>query len=233
MTATSKGGLEYNLIIPKGKTTVDAVIYLHGWQSDSIRSKRGKTFAKYATKKGLAVFLLNMPGHGKSKGQITDFTVKKGASAVLKFIREMEKKYPEVTIISILGGSIGGSVALIAASKLKKINTLVTLAPRTDFSDTTPETYTINNSERINFAIRKEGLGMNFKKIVVSITAKTLIMHGKSDEVVSCSQSEKIFPYLFTNKKLIIYRNCDHKFSGKFFDKSLLTAVKWITAKNI
>lgn len=206
-------------------------IFCHGWLGNSLYSRRSLALAAKLRERGWAALLLNLPGHGRSSGATDKFTITQGKQAVRVAVGWLEKNIRPAKIC-LIGSSIGGSVSILAASSDKRISNLAVLAPRSDFKDTVPETYAFeyNGQNLINCSIRTSGLRIDFCRQAKKIKIPTLILHGSEDEFITPEQSENLFRALpVKRKKLAILKGCGHHLSGKFFEKSIIIILKWVT----
>jgi esterase/lipase len=224
--------LEAELILPKNNLVNPAVIICHGWLGNSLKSQRARMMAQFFKERNYVVLLLNLPGHGQSKGEITEFTLDQGQQALQIAFEWLKTQEPiDKNNISIIGSSIGGTISLLASTKLPT-KKLVLISPRSDFKDATDQTYAFrqNNQNYTNLVIRQNGLAINFYEAVKKISAPTLIIHGQADQEIPYQQSQKLYNNLAAkDKKLILLPKADHIFKGEDFINSIKLAVNWIT----
>jgi esterase/lipase len=224
--------IEIKLIKPKKTKNYPMVIFCHGWLGNSFKSKRVKITAERLVEKGCGVVLFNMPGHGKSSGDIASITLshcKKALEFVIDWI-VLNKTINRNKII-IIGSSIGGTVSLLTASSDSCIDKLVLLSPRSDFKDTNNSTYEFYKNKKllINKAIRRSGLHINFYNQAKKISIPTLILHGTEDKDIYYKQSEKLYKNIRSkNKKIILLNGAGHIFKDAFLFKSIDSTVDWV-----
>lgn len=99
--------LNYYSYIPKNKTG-ETLIFLHGWRSESSVWFKLLENDKF---KDFRIYLVDLPGYGKSQTAKTNFNLENYAETVLKFIEKLNLNKP-----SIIGHSFGGAVSIKLAS---------------------------------------------------------------------------------------------------------------------
>ena len=228
-------GIQLKLTLPKDiADPVPVVIFCHGWLGDSFKSGRVNVTEKHFLQRGWAVLRMNFPGHGRSKGSKTKFTITRGREALQHVITWMSRDSKiNSGCIAVVGASIGGSVVIATAARDKRINRIVLLSPRSDFSDTTDDTYTFERIGRTytNRSIRRSGLRINFYEKAKGITVPILVIHGTADDSIPYQQSKKLHKVIKAkNKKLLLLDGAGHMYSDKdHFMVSIKSVVKWIT----
>ncbi len=126
--------IEGTLTLPSGKGPFPAVILVSGSgpqerNSEILMHKSFWVIADYFTRRGIAVFRYDERGVGKSTGTYTTATTIDFADdleEIYKVIRKDKRLNP--TKIGLMGHSEGGIIIAIAASKLKSVGFLVSLA---------------------------------------------------------------------------------------------------------
>jgi len=97
------------------------IIFLHGWQADS----RSFTPLVPFLFKNYHLYLLDLPGFGKSKAPPSSFSSFDYAKKVVKWI-----KLKKIQKANLVGHSFGGKVASIIAAKYPQfISSLILIAP--------------------------------------------------------------------------------------------------------
>jgi uncharacterized protein len=171
-------GNKLNGLLFKAEKTKGLVFYLHGNAGNL--SHWGDIAQKY-TDLHYDIFILDYRGFGKSEGQIeNEAQVLKDVSVAYK---SLLKRYEEKQVI-IVGYSIGTGLAAYLAST-NKPKFLILQAPYYSFTEL--------SSDRVPFM-------PNFLKkftfetatFVTKIKAPIYIFHGKQDQVISYSNSERL-----------------------------------------
>lgn len=99
--------LNYYSYIPKNNTE-ETLIFLHGWRSESSVWFKLLENDKF---KDFRIYLIDLPGYGKSQTPKTNFNLENYAETVIKFIEKLNLNKP-----SIVGHSFGGAVSIKLAS---------------------------------------------------------------------------------------------------------------------
>jgi len=107
-----------------------AVVFCHGFAGNRIGKYRLYVLiARRLAELGIASLRIDFRGSGESEGNFSAMTLEGEVSDVLQSI-EFLKKQPEIDPerVGILGNSLGGAVAVLAAQKAGNIKSLVLLA---------------------------------------------------------------------------------------------------------
>ena len=183
------------------------IIYLHGLGS-SPNSMKGRHIKAEVERRGCSCLLpdLNLPTFSALSPKL-----------ILEHIVELISRHAKPPI-SLIGSSLGGLLAIklmqvLPIQHLKRIERLVLLAPALDPWD---EHSGLLTRERIQqwkrdgeFPLFHHALGVNipvhysfaeelkeFDSYKAMIDTPTLVIHGRSDEVVPYAQSERMMPLL-------------------------------------
>ncbi len=132
ITLVNEGQKIFGILhLPLLKKKVPAVLICHGFGGN----KTGKhrlfvTLSQHLAKQGIAVFRFDYRGAGDSEGEFDDITLEGKVSDTLKCL-EFLKNHPAVdpSRIGILGRSLGGAIASIAAGKNEEIKSIALWAP--------------------------------------------------------------------------------------------------------
>lgn len=109
--------LNYYFYIPENKSG-KSLIFLHGWRSDSSVWSKILENEKFAD---FRIYLLDLPGFGKSQLKTSGFNLEKYAKTIKSFIDKLGIKKPIA-----IGHSFGGAVLIKLASLNDKLfNSLV------------------------------------------------------------------------------------------------------------
>lgn len=106
------------IFIEQGET---AILFLHGFTGSPYE---GRPLADYFGKKGLAVWVPLLPGHGTQPQDLETVTYQDWLTAAEQYYREMKSRYRRVIVC---GQSMGGALALHLAANYP-VDALVTLA---------------------------------------------------------------------------------------------------------
>jgi len=160
---------------------------------------------------GLATFLFDYRGYGKSEGQPSEEGTYKDVEAVWQYLTQ-ERKIPPQKII-IYGESLGGAIASYLAQNQEnsqnKAAGLILASTFTSVSDRASELYPFLP---IRFLSK---FSYNSIERLPKIKIPTLIIHSTEDEIIPFRHGEKNFQAANQPKKMVKLRG-DH--NGGFLD---------------
>ncbi len=219
---------------PINKKKSPAVIMCHGLAGD----KTGKfrvyvLLAEMLAKHGIISLRFDFRGSGDSEGDFSDMTIEGEVSDALTALAFLEQSpYVDTSKLGVFGRSIGGSVAILAASRFKKIKSIVTWAPLSDGEQWINQWKRLQSpnvtEEMKNTAMRINGQlpGDEFFKQLFSMKIKEelsslqhvpmLHIHGENDEVVLIEHAKKYEKFrenVLEKTRFIRLPNADHDFS--------------------
>lgn len=209
------------------------LIMLHGWKQDV------SSFWEVAglLKGQFTLWLIDLPGFGRSDNPKTAFSVSDYAEIIKDFINQMGIKNP-----ILLGHSLGGRIAIKLASKYPQILYKLILEdsagirPKRDipkfifytlakiFKYLVPNIFNLKEKVRVKFYKGLESdyltagsLKDTFTKVLNEdltadlprIKTETLIIWGKQDKSVSPSVGKRMYQSI-EKSKLIIFENVGH-----------------------
>lgn len=175
-----------------------AVLMLSGWRGDK-HGARSVRLAEKLALAGIASLRFDFRGHGESEGDIRRASVKtelEDVQAARWFLARRRKI--DDRRVGIIGASIGGSVALLAMSRLPVFyRCAVLVSARSDFhSDLKPGTYSFSNERGrrvVNRVMMKSGRAVDFyaeSDMVDAAKIPVLVLHGTLDTTVPFRQSQ-------------------------------------------
>jgi predicted alpha/beta-hydrolase family hydrolase len=203
-------------------STQAGVIVAHGMLSSKDSPKHQKICAR-AAKAGLMAIRFDFRGRGESEGDPERLTVSKeihDLRAVVAAMRELG-----ALDISIVGSSLGGTVALLAAPAVAYLKTLVTIAcpaqlatePRPEWGlDVEPDQDRIRlgPGAYLSTDLFEDARRHNPIEAARYIACPWLIIHGRQDEVISVNEAG-LLATANTGAELAIHADADHRFSGR------------------
>lgn len=204
------------------------VVCVPGWKGCALTSNSTRRIAEAIVEAGAKVLLLNFPGHGdgshRSGGDISSFTVDLGSDAIQFAIEDALNRFPiDENRIGIFGKSVGGGIALLAASLIPGVKWAGTFAARWNYNDVSDDCYDNNH------VLKQSGLAVNWSKVVHDLRLKqtsVLVMHGRSDNVVNPVDSLSLRLMLGYRMSCLHWiENCKHHLYGEFLEKAV-TAVQ-------
>ncbi|MCP4520176.1 MAG: OsmC family protein [Cytophagales bacterium] len=179
-------------------------------------------------KNGIAVVRFDFTGLGRSSGNFSDSHFEANVEDLLDVHEHITKEYfaPEL----IIGHSLGGSAAIVAASLLPNIKAVSTIGSPSDVEHTTKHfrdqleelEETGKTSVQIggrNFVI-DQGFVDGFKKhklpeIIKSLHKPILIFHSPVDETVSIDNAQEIYQNAMHPKSFISLDKADHLLTNR------------------
>ncbi len=181
--------------------------------------------------KDISTFRFDFFGHGESDGPFADLTVTRAVQQTLNLIHYMAGK--DFSKIALMGSSFGGLVALITASRYSQLSALALKCPVVDFPEELnlelgrsgmsewKNTNTIPNFTgqpgrlKLSFDFYEDCLRHVGYQVATSITAPTIIVQGKRDELIPIHQCQHFFELVNTEKSLHLLPEADHQFSKR------------------
>jgi len=115
------------------------VVVVHGWESN-----RGRTFAhvRYLHAAGFHCLVFDVRGHGDSPSDHLPINTPEYADDVAAAARWLAAR-PEVAHVGVLGHSMGGAGAIIAAAREPSIEAVVSMSAPADLVRMTRETFAL------------------------------------------------------------------------------------------
>jgi len=171
---------------------VPCLIDFPGWKGDR-KGKKRLLLATRLIEAGWAVLRLDPPGTGFSDGNPLKVTLGLYASVIQRALTALAK-HPVIDAqrLALLGTSVGGSAAMMAANRDPRVKAMVLWAPRSDYRDTPPNLYWVGNRSQINPALRQSGLRYDFYGQAERFKGPLLVLHGADDKIVPPEQSAKL-----------------------------------------
>lgn len=211
---------------PTTETDCPIVILCHGFTT-SKDSSTSVALEKRLNEKEIATLRLDFFGHGESEGNFAEITVSEGVDDALCAIDFLKSK--GFSKIGIYGGSYGGSVGLMAASKNNDLYVLALKAPVSDWKDKIfhkgdadleewrvrgwkEHTNSAGKVSKLNFTFFEDFDNNNSFNVADNITVPTIIIHGDKDKSVPVEQSIRLDSML-PDSRLEILKGTDHFFS--------------------
>ncbi len=180
------------------------------------------------TRRGISVLRFDMTGIGESEGSFPETNFTTQISDFLSAAEFLEKEYKSPALL--MGHSLGGCVALYAASKLPKTKAIVTIA-----SPEEPANLSIKlkrtKQRAIKYGVAEAEIGgvkfnfkpqffsdietYNLKAIQKSINLPYLILHSTADTYSDFSNAEILYKHANQPKSLISLDDIDHLMLNK------------------
>jgi hypothetical protein len=210
-------GLAWCLWLPPGEGPWPAVIVLHGAGS---RKENHADYARAAVAQGLAALTFDNRGHGETEGPLGD-----GVVDDIGFLAAWLAARPEIDArrIGVRGSSMGGLLAIHAAAASDHIAAAVAICPAAEWmlaedvervlDGRPPPAGSALAEMRIDARALAEWLGRNdVEEAAERMGAKPLfLIHARGDEVVPCTQSEKLYERASEPKRLLLLDGGHHR----------------------
>ncbi|MEM3153979.1 MAG: alpha/beta fold hydrolase [Candidatus Woesearchaeota archaeon] len=202
------------------------VIMLHGFTGNKDEWGRFERISEILSGKDFCVLRFDFSGNGESEGRFEEAHYGKETDDALSAIAFMKKR--GCTSIGLHGHSMGGAVAILAASK-EKVNAVAVTAPS---SLPIPERLARYAREWVGKKLPPEFLeniaSTNVLAAAEKINAPLLIVHGDNDTIIPVDDSKILYNHAKEPRKLVVVPNLDHDFGDlKAADETVREIVEW------
>jgi dipeptidyl aminopeptidase/acylaminoacyl peptidase len=215
------------------------VMICHGFAGN--KSGRFRIYVDLAlklVKEGIAVLRFDCRGSGDSEGELIDMTMEEQVADALKCL-EFLTNNPAVDVnkIGILGNSLGGITAILAAKRFGKAKSLALWSPVFDVGDRemgySKSAISLSGKEGVEIDGKIAGIPFITdliqrkmgKEIEALASVPLMLIHGRNDQVVPCSQSERYHALRQNAKaetKFLIINDLDHGYKNPNDRKKLV-----------
>jgi len=206
MPEAGSAKLNFRLLFNDGPNlpATGSVLLLHGWQS----SYRQMFFHSLAlADHGWDVYLADLRGHGQSGGDYVGFGVLEKAD--IGQLIQVIRRDPEFTgPLAVVGASLGGAVALMAAANEPAIDAVAAIAPFADFKQMLPGGVRTMSpgymrpwlgekklEKALAIAERTANVDLDRAAPILTageVTQPVLLIHGRPDRFVPLAHSERL-----------------------------------------
>ena len=204
------------------------LIFLHGWGQNI---EMMKPLADYF-QKSFKIYIIDLPGHGKSSEPTFAYHVDDFVDVLRKFIEKHKIKNP-----TLIGHSFGGKVSLLYTSKYdKEVDKLVMLACsfKQEITKLSFKTKMLKFAKKIPGLNKLEGfakkhigsedyknasgimrevlvnaVNQDIREDVKNIQTDTLLIWGDQDKAVSIESAHEL-DELLPNSGLVVFPGCTH-----------------------
>ena len=227
--------------IPSNKRAKGFIIYLHGVGSSKIV---GLPFVKLMHDKNFNVLMYDSRAHGKSGGKYCTygFYERHDVTKAIESVESILKK--KINKVAVYGMSMGGAIALQAATIEKRIKVLAIEGCFTNL-----RTITVDYQHRLtrlpwhylrNIAMKRSEQIARFShhdvsplKAVKKIMVPVFFAHGKLDEFSKPQYSQTLFNAANTKKEIHIIENAGHHNLRRIGGKNYADKVEKFFLKNL
>ncbi len=219
--------LHATLEIPADKKVNQYAVFAHCFTCSSQLSIV-RTISNELTQHGFGVLRFDFTGLGKSDGEFADTNFSHNLQDLITVNTFLKNKYQAPTLL--IGHSLGGAAALMAAGELSNIKALVTIAAPADVAHVTQllgerkkeiqqkgvASLSIGGRP---FKIKKHFLDdlekHDAKEIIPKLRIPLLILHSPQDKIVGIENAAKIYQLAHHPKSFISLDGADHLLSKK------------------
>ncbi|MFV1989832.1 MAG: alpha/beta hydrolase family protein [Acidimicrobiales bacterium] len=187
---------------------------------------------------GYAALRFDFTGLGDSGGDFADTSVSANVADLTRAtLTLIQRGYGPCGLV---GHSLGGSAALLAAQRLKTVRSVVTIGAPSDpdhvrnlFSDNEQEIRSHGRAE-VNIGGRSFCLAEGFLNdleehdvldAAQNLNRPLLVVHARDDTIVEYAHGQKIYDAAKDPKRLVTLENADHLVTGRDDAEILLTAI--------
>ncbi|MCK0191191.1 bifunctional alpha/beta hydrolase/OsmC family protein [Arenibacter sp. F20364] len=186
-----------------------------------------RNISRALTADGFGVLRFDFTGLGESEGEFSDSNFSGNVEDLLEAAKYLEEHYISPTLI--IGHSLGGAAAILAAQQISSIKAIATIGAPSDplhvkhiFKDDI-ETITDKGTAEVNiggrsFTIKKQFLedlkSQSFQETLKNIGKSILILHSPQDNIVEIKNAEEIYIRSHHPKSFVSLDGADHLLSN-------------------
>lgn len=178
--------------------------------------------------KGIAVVRFDFTGLGKSEGDFAASHFEANVEDLLDVNQYVAEHFQATQLI--IGHSLGGSAAIVAASKLPNIKAVVTIGSPADVQHTARhfagqvEDLKVGESANVTIGGRKFTISGEFvegfkthklSETIKSLRKPILVMHAPFDEIVDVTNAHDIYHNAMHPKSFVSLDSADHLLTKK------------------
>jgi pimeloyl-ACP methyl ester carboxylesterase len=219
------------------------VILCHGMESTKEGTKH-KLLAARLSAAGFSVLRFDFSYVGESEGDFADLTFR---GEVEDLGGAWDHFAPRVGgAISLVGSSMGGTVALLFAAAEPRVHALATIAavcrPGRVLAELRPaeldrwrrEGVLSLGGVRLRSTFLDDVETLDVLAACRDVRCPTFVAHGDADSVVPCSDAEEIAAALGGERRLKIYPRADHRFSAPAQLHELIAdCASWVESRSL
>ena len=187
-----------------------------------------KNISKSLTSNGFGVLRFDFTGLGESEGDFADTNFSGNVEDLVAAADYLRKTYKAPGLL--IGHSLGGAAALIAASEITSIKAIATIAApsnpvhvknllRSNIEEINLKGKAVVNIGGRDFTIKKQFLEdlerKTLPQIVKELRKPILILHSPQDQIVGIKNAEEIYVAAHHPKSFISLDGADHLLSNK------------------
>lgn len=229
ITITNRNGVQLatSIDFPNHQKPKQFALFAHCFTCTS-KLNAVRNISTALNNKGIAVVRFDFTGLGKSEGDFAASHFEANVEDLLDVNQYLIEHYQAPQLV--IGHSLGGSAAIVAASKLENIKAVVTIGSPSDVQHTARhfagqvEDLKIGEEAEVLIGGRKFTISgefvEGFKKHKLSETIKTLrkpilVMHAPFDKIVGIKNAHEIYHNALHPKSFVSLDNADHLLTKK------------------
>jgi len=215
------------LELPANQTPHNFVLFAHCFTCNK-NLLAIKNISKSLTSSGFGVLRFDFTGLGESEGDFAETNFSGNVEDLIAAAAYLRDTYKEPSLL--IGHSLGGAAAIIAASKIPSIKAIATIAApsnpvhvknllRSDIEEIKLKGKAVVNIGGRDFTIKKQFLEdletRTLAQIVKELRKPILIMHSPQDQIVTIKNAEEIYVAAHHPKSFVSLDGADHLLSDK------------------
>jgi putative redox protein len=187
-----------------------------------------KNISKSLSSNGFGVLRFDFTGLGESEGDFADTNFSGNVEDLIAAAEYLQDTYKAPSLL--IGHSLGGAAAIIAASEIASIKAIATIAApsnpvhvknllRSNVEEINLKGKAVVNIGGRDFTIKKQFLEdletRTFAQIVKELRKPLLIIHSPQDQIVAIKNAEEIYVAAHHPKSFVSLDGADHLLSDK------------------
>jgi uncharacterized OsmC-like protein/alpha-beta hydrolase superfamily lysophospholipase len=219
--------LSAKLSLPANQNPHNYVVFAHCFTCTK-NLKAIHNISKSLTGLGFGVLSFDFTGLGESEGEFADSNFSSNVNDLLAAVKFLEKDFQSPTLI--IGHSLGGAAAILAASKIDSIKAIVTIGTPADTEHVLKlmkenlETIMEAGEAHVDiggqqFTIKKQFIedvrDQSLTETLSKLRKSILIMHSPQDRIVGIQNSAELYKSAHHPKSFISLDGADHLLSNK------------------
>ena len=219
--------LEGRLELPANQLPHNFVLFAHCFTCNK-NLLAIKNISKSLSSNGFGVLRFDFTGLGESEGDFADTNFSGNVEDLVAAAEYLQDTYKAPSLL--IGHSLGGAAAIIAASEIASIKAIATIAApsnpvhvknllRSNVEEINLKGKAVVNIGGRDFTIKKQFLEdletRTLAQIVRELRKPILIMHSPQDQIVAIKNAEEIYVAAHHPKSFISLDGADHLLSDK------------------
>jgi uncharacterized OsmC-like protein/pimeloyl-ACP methyl ester carboxylesterase len=214
--------LQAYLEVPANQKPSHFAIFAHCFSCNS-NFKAVKNISRSLTNHGFGVVRFDFTGLGKSEGEFAESHFSANVEDLIDVNNYLERHYKAPSVL--IGHSLGGAAAIVAASKLKNIKAVSTIGAPASVEHVTHlfshaiEAVATKGEVEVHIGGRPFKINQDFVadfsktdllEIIKKLRKPLLVLHSPIDKIVGIKNAEEIYQNAQHPKSFISLDNADH-----------------------